>query len=299
MNTDRKALRGIIPAVITPMNEHGRVDEKALHDQVRYLSDAGVHGFFVGGTTGEGAFLGTEELRESFRIAREASRGRQFLCLASLRPSTSQVLEELPRLLELEPDYLVIIAPYYLAMRQPDILAHFRAVLDVSSVPVIVYNIPSSTHNPIAVETVLELARDARVAGTKDSSGDFISFSRGVLTPVRDGFTWVQGEDYLFGPSFMMGAQGAVTGLGNVEIEPYLSLMCAVEHADWAKVRQCQARINRLYGIIRAVNGRTLPAIKAAVSIQGRCEPWTRQRSMNVSREDLGRVEKALREAMG
>ena len=102
---------------------------------------------------------------------------------------------------------MVIIAPYYLSFRQSDIIEHYRQVIEVSSVPVIVYNIPSTTHNPIALDTVLELARDPKVAGTKDSSGDFIPFSRGVIAHSDSNFSWIQGEDYLHGPSLMVGAR--------------------------------------------------------------------------------------------
>jgi 4-hydroxy-tetrahydrodipicolinate synthase len=253
-----------------------------------------VQGFFVGGTTAEGAYLSSEELRRSFEVVREVSRNGQFLCLACLRSSTDVVCEEVKALADLEPDYMVIIAPYYLSMRQSDILDHFRTVIDVSAAPVIVYNIPGTTHNPIALETILELSRHPKVAGTKDSSGDFIPFSRGVLTDCDGGFSWIQGEDCLHGPSLMLGAQGIVTGLGNVFVEDYVSMYRASRQEDWDTVRQMQQRINGLSGIIRSCDGRVIPSIKAGASVLGRCGPWMRVRSMTPSREDLAAVEKVL-----
>jgi len=283
-------LHGVIPAIITPMDEHGALDTEALGRQAAYLSKAGVHGFFVGGTTAEGAYLSTEELRTAFTVVRRASEGRQFLCLASLRASTAMVCAEVEALADLQPDFMVIIAPYYLAASQSDILHHFREILAVSRAPVIVYNIPSTTHNPISLETVLELAREAKVVGTKDSSGDFKAFSRGVLEGCGPGFAWIQGDDYLDGPSLQVGAHGLVTGLGNVRIDDYLAMYRAAQEGDWETVKDCQRRVNRLYGVIRACEGRVIPAIKAAVSLEGRCQPWMRNLSMSPTEADLKAV---------
>jgi len=287
-------LHGVIPAIITPMDRRGKVDTDALARQVAYLSEAGVHGFFVGGTTAEGAYLSTEELRSSFTVVRQASGGRQFLCLASLRPSTAMVCSEVQAMADLQPDYMVIIAPYYLSASQEDIAYHFREVGKVSSAPVIVYNIPSATHNPISLETVLELAQDQKIVGTKDSSGDFRTFSRGVLDGSGQDFAWIQGDDCLDGPSLQVGAHGIVTGLGNVRIDDYLAMYQAALEADWETVKDRQRRINRLYDIIRVCGERVIPAIKAAVSLQGRCQPWMRNLSMSPTKADLAAVEKVL-----
>jgi 4-hydroxy-tetrahydrodipicolinate synthase len=299
MKDKAKHLHGVIPAIITPMDEQGHIDYVALEAQASYLSEASVQGFFIGGTTAEGAYLTTEELRSSFQVVRNVSQGEQFLCLASLRSSTNAVCEEVNALKDIEPDFLAIIAPYYLSFRQSDIIEHYREVLQVASAPVIVYNIPSTTHNNITLETVLELAKDPRVSGTKDASGDFIPFSRGVLEHIGEDFSWIQGEDYLYGPSLMIGAHGIVTGLGNVQIHDYVEMYRASQQQDWDTVRHMQQRINQLYGVIHSCGGRDIPAIKAAVSILGRCKPWMRACSMSASREDLAAVEKVLHQLEG
>jgi dihydrodipicolinate synthase/N-acetylneuraminate lyase len=92
----------------------------------------------------------------------------------------------------------------------------------------------------------------------------------------------------------MVGAQGIVTGLGNVFIEDYVEMYRASRQQDWETVKDMQQRINRLYGVIRSCDGRTIPAIKAAVSVLGRCAPWMRARSMTPSKADLAAVTKVL-----
>jgi len=287
-------LGGVIPAIITPMNEQGRIDTGALEKQTAYLADSGVHGFLIGGTTAEGAYLSTDELRVVLKIVRGISRGRQFICAASLRPSTAMVQAEIEALADLDPDYLVVIAPYYLSATQDDIKHHFREVLKAACAPLIVYNIPSTTHNLISLETVLELADEPRIAGTKDSTGDFIPFSQGVLNSSGSDFSWFQGQDFLFCASLFLGAQGLVSGLCNVHADNFVAMYQAAQEKDWETVKTKQRSVNRLFKIIPACGGRVIPAIKAAVCIEGRCQPWMRNQYMSPSASDLKAVEKAL-----
>jgi 4-hydroxy-tetrahydrodipicolinate synthase len=288
-------LRGVIPAIITPLTEQGKIDFDLLEKQASYLSGAGVHGFFVGGTTAEGAYLGTEEKREIFKVVRRVTEGGQFLCAAYIEPSTDAVLEQMRALEATEPDYVVAVTPYYLAMRQEDILHHFRRVAAAAPAPLILYNIPGNTHNPIALQTVLQLAQEKNIAGIKDSTGNFVDFSRGVLGKNPEGFVWIQGEDYLDGPSLMVGCNGIVTGLGNARIEPYVSMYRAAREEDWRTVRACQARINVLYGIIRLC-GNSIAAAKAAAELAGRGSRWMRQRSQSLTDEQIKEAAQILGE---
>jgi 4-hydroxy-tetrahydrodipicolinate synthase len=289
---DRK-LKGVIPAIITPLNDSGKPDLRLLEKQAAYLSAAGVHGFFIGGTTAEGAYLTTGEKREIYAAVRDACAGRQFLCAACIRPSTPEVAAEMRAVADLKPDFVVAVTPYYLAMRQEDIKAHFRILAAAAPAPLILYNIPGNTHNPIELETVLELAEEEKIAGIKDSSGNFIAFSRGVLKAKPPGFSWIQGEDYLDAPSLMLGCDGIVTGLGNARIEPYVRMYAAAREADWQAVRECQQRINLLYGIIRLC-GNSIAAAKAAAELAGRGSRRLRQASMSLTDGQVARIAKIL-----
>jgi 4-hydroxy-tetrahydrodipicolinate synthase len=283
---EKLQLRGVIPAIITPMDEQGKIDFDLLEKQAAYLSEAGVHGFFIGGTTAEGAYLSTEEKGEIFKVVRRVSAGRQFLCAAYIQPCTAAVLEQMRALEASEPDYVVAVTPYYLSMRQEDILEHFRQVAAAAPAPLILYNIPGNTHNLIALETVQELAGEKNVAGIKDSTGNFIGFSRGVLGKNPEGFVWIQGEDYLDGPSLMIGCHGIVTGLGNARIETYVRIYRAAREGDWQTVRECQARINVLYGIIRLC-GNPIAAAKAAAELAGRGSRWMRQKTQSLTAQQM------------
>lgn len=263
-------LHGVIPALITPLTETGAIDFAMFDKHVEYLSSAGVQGLFVNGTTGEGAYLTTAEKRETFRHVKQITQGRQFLCAACLQPSTELALQEIRQFEALEPDFMVTVAPYYYGVSQEVIYQHYVEIAAQSPVPVIVYNIPSRTHNPIALDTIFKLIQVENIAGVKDSSGDFAAFSRGVYSNNHPNFAWIQGEDYLDGPAFLIGADGIVTGLGNVWIDPYFAMYEAYKTHNPDGIHQAQKQINALYEIVQRVGGKTIPAIKAGATCFGR-----------------------------
>ena len=291
---NKKKLEGVIPALILPVNEKGKIDFKLLEKQATYLISAGVNGLFINGTTGEGAWLTTDEKVEAFKVAKEMSEGKVFLCAACIQPSTEIVINEIKAFEKLEPDYIVAVTPYYYSVSQNVIIEHFKKIAQYSSVPLIIYNIPQCTHNKIELSTVLKLAQEENIAGVKDSSGDFVSFTRGACTSVPESFSWIQGEDYLDGPAFNCGANGIVTGLGNVWIEPYIKMFQAAKARNNSRVNEIQKEINNLYELIQVTGGKVIPAIKAAVTLLGRSTKWMKMLSLTLSDEDIEKVKRVI-----
>ncbi len=290
----KKKLEGVIPAPLTPLTEQGKVDFPLLQKQLSWFLQAGINGLFIGGTTGEGAYLTTAEKRDIFTAAREVVGGRVPLCLACIQPSTSQVLDELAALEDLEPDFVVAVTPFYYGMPQQAVLAHFLQIADRSPVPLVLYNIPQCTHNAIAVETVLELAHAKNIAGLKDSSGDFVSFTRGLLASVPPHFSWIMGEDALDGPALLAGASGIVSGLSNVWVRFHVDLYRAAVAGDREGVRKNQALIDRLYGIHRVTGGKVIPVLKAGASFFGRSSLRMKIPSLALSDGEVEAVRRVL-----
>ncbi len=292
--TSKKRLEGVIPALILPEEENGKMNFNFLEKQVNYLSSAGVDGVFINGTTGEGAWLTLEKKVQIFKLVKEFSEGKILLCAACLQPSTDMVINEIRIIEKYEPDYIVAVTPYYYSVSQDIIIEHFKKITHYSSVPLILYNIPQCTHNKIELNTVLELAKEENIAGVKDSSGDFISFTRGVYTSMFESFSWIQGEDYLDGPSFNIGADGVVTGLGNVFIEPYIQMYKEAKKGNYQKVNEMQKKINKLYEIIQVTGGKVIPAIKAGTALLGRSSKWMKIISMSLNNNEVTKIEKIL-----
>ena len=290
----KKKLEGIVPALILPFKKSGKINFELLEKQVSYLVSSGINGLFVNGTTGEGAWLTMEEKEQVFKFVKETSKGKVFLCAACLQPTTELVMSEIKIYEKYEPDYLVAVTPYYYSVSQNVIIEHFKEIAYCSSVPLILYNIPQCTHNKIELNTVLELAKEENIAGLKDSSGDFISFTRGMYAPVPETFSWIQGEDYLDGSALNCGANGMVTGLGNVFIEPYIRMYQAAKKGNYQKVNEMQKKINKLYEIIQVTGGKVIPAIKVGTALLGRSSKWMKTISMSLNNNEVRKIEKIL-----
>ena len=289
-----KKLEGVIPALLAPCREDGGTDFKLLEKQTDYLVRGGIQGIFVNGSTGESAYLSTREKKEIFTCAAGIARGKVALCAACIQPSTEQTLEELAVMEKLEPDFIVAVTPYYYKVSQNVILDHYRRISESTAVPVLAYDIPSCTHNKIELGTILELSRLKNIHGIKDSSGDFVTFSRAISAGAKAGFSWIQGDDYLDAASFLAGASGIVTGTGNVWIEPYVEMYRAAKAGNTAAVNAAQKKINALCEVFGVVGGQVIPGIKAAAHLLGRSHRWMRQASMTVSDEDLEKIRKVL-----
>ena len=289
-----KTLQGIIPALITPFKEDGTLNAALLEKQVAYLADAGVDGFFVNGTTGEGPYLNASEKKEAFRIVQSVSAGRQFLCLACIQPSTQMVLEEMRVSAPLSPDFVVAVPPYYYGAPQEVVYQHYQAIAAAAECPLILYDIPSRTQNSLALETAVRLLPHPNIVGMKDSSGDFIRFSRGVLGYNTPSFAWIQGEDYLDGASLLLGARGIVTGLGNVWIEPYIKMRDAHRQGNAQAVLQAQAQINTVYEIIN-ITGKVIPPIKAAAMLLGRSTALMKTPGLTLNADEIAKVKDVLK----
>jgi 4-hydroxy-tetrahydrodipicolinate synthase len=294
MASHKKELAGVISAPLIPLSEKGKLDLATLQKQISYLIESGINGLFVNGTTGEGAYLTLEEKLAILRTVKEVAAGRVFLCAACIQPSTPQVLTELDEVLKIEPDFVVAVSPYYYSLPQDAILRHFREIARRSSVPLIAYNIPQCTHNPLSFDTIQGLAHEENIAGIKDSSGDFVSFGRGLSADFPSHFSWIMGEDYLDGAALLMGARGIVSGLSNVWARYHVELYNAVRAGDKAGALRNNALIHELYGIHRVTGGKVIPALKAGAAFFSRCTPWMKIPGLELSEHETSQVRLVL-----
>ncbi len=280
--------------MITPLHEDGQIDLALFEKQTAYLASAGVQGFFVNGTTSEGAYLTTTEKVQTCQRLQQVKQPDQVVCAACIQPSTELVLEEMRAFEPLAPDFLVAVTPYYYDAPQDVLIRHYTMIAEASPAPVLLYNIPSCTHNPLTLATIRTLAGVNNIVGIKDSSGDFMAFSQGVHADYPSDFTWIQGEDLLDGPSLLIGAHGMVTGLGNVWIEPYIAMYQAAQAGDAAEVKRAQQQINALYEIIPAAEGQVIAAIKAGAGLLGRSAPTMKLPGLTLRTDQIERVKQVL-----
>lgn len=265
-----QALGGVIPPLVTPLHEDRTLDEERLPRLVRRCLDAGCSGIFVNGSTGEGPWLTAAQRRRAVQLA--ASTGTVVLAGVML-PGTSMTLEAAADAEAAGADAVVVAAPYYFAAGDDAIRRHVEAVAAAVRIPVILYNIPQTTHNPMSAAVVERLAADPRVIGIKDSSGDMDLFRSRLLLRDRRPFRVLQGAERVMGESLRLGADGLVPGSANVSPDLFVGLRRAVREGDDAAARAAEQRIGELVRIYSIAPG--FAAMKAACSVLGVCSRMT------------------------
>lgn len=191
-----EALRGVLPPLITPLHDDQGLDEEGFRRQLRRCLDAGCTGVFVNGSSGEGPWLTRAQRRRAVELAVEEG---TVVLAGVMLPGTSMTLEAAADAERAGADAVVVAAPYYFGAGEGAIVRHVEAVAAAVSVPVILYNIPQCTHNPLTAAVVAELAPNPRVVGIKDSSGDMALLESHLAHRERHSFRVLQGAEQAMG----------------------------------------------------------------------------------------------------
>ena len=278
-------LHGIIPPVITPLTEAGTFDAASAERLYRHHLDAGVHGLFLFGSSGEGPLLRDFDRVEALDVAVKTVDSKIPLLVGTMEPGTDQVIAQGLRVQEQGADALVVCPPFYFPATQEEILPPFRKIHEAVALPILVYDIPYTAKVKVELETMLTLAEEGTVIGAKDSSGDFVSFRR-LLVKRPKGFKLFTGFELLIDTVLLQGADGSVPGLANVAPELFVQLYDQWQDRRTEQALETQERIVRLYdmfippeGAFRA--GYFLGAMKTAMKLRGiiatnrTCDPFS------------------------
>lgn len=287
--------KGVVNAILTPFRENGKIDIPLLEKQTLFLVDGGLDGLFVNGSTGEGLLLTPDERYENLNCIKAVTNDKVDLYACCIQPTTHQVIKDVEKIQTLEPDYIVAVPPLYYHGDQDMIYIHFKEIAAASAIPLVLYNFPQMTNNPLHFETMVKLAELENVIGIKDSSGDFLSFVQGAVSHSSDQFCWMQGDDLLHASSLLGGSKAVVTGLGNVSIKDHVVLYKAFLRKDYDTMWAHQKELNKLYRIITET-GKGVPAIKAATAILGRSTFPMKDSWLNVTPAEIKKVESILAE---
>lgn len=207
--------RGSIVALVTPMGEAGEVDFGAFEALLDWHAEQGTDGIVVAGTTGEAATLLAAEVEELLRRAVRRLGGRVPVIAGTGTPSTAITIERTRRACEVGVDGVLMVTPYYNRPGQAGLLQHFWAAAEASSVPVLLYNVPSRTACDLLPETLEQLAEHPRIVGVKDATGD-IGRAREILERCGDDFLLFSGDDASCREWLLAGAQGVISVTANV-----------------------------------------------------------------------------------
>ena len=215
----RKAISGVLTAIVTPFTAEGALNLPALRQQVQRQLAAG-NGIFCGGTNGEFFVLNEEEKIAIARTCVEEAAGRAPVVAHIGEVSTRETRRLGQQIALLGVDAVSAITPWFVPLKQEELINHYTAIADALSVPLFLYNIPARTGNTIAPETARQLARHENIVGIKDSAGSYDSL-KGFLDAVRDidGFDVLNGPDSLIHQGFVDGCSACISGLASAPFQ--------------------------------------------------------------------------------
>ena len=270
---------GIIPPIITPFDEQGRVNRQALADMSGFLIERGMHGLFPFGTTGEFYAVGDEEYMDALRIVRQAAegrtdrKGRPIQLIAGCSAITTRQATHLTKLVEQVGGYdaVSVLTPMFVSQTQEELYRFYRTVADSTSLPVIMYINKPTTNVTIEPATAARIARDCpNVVGVKDSTGDMTNCAEYIrLTrDIRERFSVMMGRDTLIYAGLHYGCSGAVASCANVAPRLVADIFDKFEDGDWQGALDAQFALAPLRLASTALG--TFPeVIKEGLELQG------------------------------
>ena len=257
--------KGMATAMVTPMTADG-VDYEALGRFIDFQLASGINALVSVGTTGESATLSPEERNKviSFTIDRVA--GRVPVIAGTGTNNTLHAIDFSVNADKAGADALLVVTPYYNKATQNGLIAHFTAIADKVTKPIILYNVPSRTGCNLLPATVEKLAEHPNICAIKEASGNMSQVVE-LFARCGDKIAVYSGEDGLTVPILSMGGLGTISVLSNVLPKEAVAMTDAFfagrvqEAADW----QCKL-LPVINGLFSEVN--PIPA-KAAVSAMG------------------------------
>jgi 4-hydroxy-tetrahydrodipicolinate synthase len=241
------AIHGVIPAMLTPFDANGKVDEAALRQYVEFLLARGVHGLFPCGTNGEGLLLSLEERKRVATIVVEQVDGRVPVIVHTGAINTEQTIELTKHAKSIGADAVGVVAPYYFPHDDLCLEQHFLAVANsVPDLPVYLYNIPGNAKNSISPKLASRLHKQCpNIAGIKDSSKDLNRLEE-FIAANDENFTVIVGTDSLVFPALAVGAAGVVSAVANVFPEEVVKIYQYYSEGKIVEAKKQQYYVNKL-----------------------------------------------------
>ena len=260
-----KSFNGIFPAIITPMTAEGRLNEDAFRQVMEFNIQAGVHGFWVAGGTGESVLLDDAENCRIAEIASDQNQGRTANIMHVGAPTTARSAHLAEHAARAGVEAICCVPPFFYGQSDKGIVEHYRVVAAAADLPFFVYNLPSATGVEITPDLMAKIQeRVPQLAGLKHSA-PYIPY---VKSFAEMGLSCLIGNCRLFLPALLIGATGCVDGPPNMAPELWVNIWRAYEAGDIPAASKAQEKASsaaealsvtsKFHGTIKAVLGQRL-----------------------------------------
>ncbi len=268
-------LRGIVPPLVTPLADPETLDRKGLQRLVEHVLAGGVAGVFILGTTGEGPSLSYRLRQQTIDVVVEQVAGRVPVLVGITDTSYDESLGLAGYAADAGAQAVVLAPPCYYPAGQNDLARYLRRLAGACPLPLVLYNMPSHTKLPLAMDTLAELLDVPNLVGMKDSSGDMIYFHQVCrLVRQRPDWTLLVGPEELLAEAVLFGADGGVCGGANVFPELYVAVDQAARAGQLERLRTLHDQVLRVASALYTLGSpgaAVTQGIKAALAVLGIC----------------------------
>lgn len=285
--------KGSFPALVTPFT-NGAVDWDTLKKLVEWHIAQGSNGIVPVGTTGESPTLSHEEHNRVIEEVVKAAAGRVPVIAGAGSNATAEGIELIRHAEAAGADAALVVTPYYNKPTQRGMVAHFTAMHDASSLPIIIYNIPGRSVVDMSPETMGELAKLPRIIGVKDATGDLSRVAKQRLTCGPD-FVQLSGEDATALGFNAMGGVGCISVTANVAPKLCAEMQAATLAGDYVTAMEYQDKLMPLHIAIFLEPG--VAGAKYAMSKLGLCAAEVRLPLTELGDATKARIDTAMAHA--
>jgi 4-hydroxy-tetrahydrodipicolinate synthase len=261
------SFKGIIPPIITPINDDFSIDEDGYAAVIEYMIEHGVHGIIVGGTTGEFYALSAEERVRQFSFAKDIIKDRVQLVCGVNDITTAGACDFAVAARDAGADGILVAAPYYSQPTEPEHAAHCLAIDNAANLPIMLYNYPGRTSINMGEDFLDRVSKSPNIKALKEASGDInrlhllannypnIEVSCGAEDQALEFFVW--------------GATSWVTPMGNFFAEEVVAMydICANQQ-NFAKARRIMSVLLPLTTVLEG-GGQLIQCTKVACALFG------------------------------
>jgi len=270
-------LKGIIPPLITPLNNYNELDIPGLQRLIEHQVSAGIDALFVLGTNGEAPSLSLRLRKDFIEKTCEFVNRRVPVLVGITDTSFANSLEVSEYAQGAGADAVVVAPPYYFPVTNEEIIQYLETLVPTLPLPFLLYNMPSHTKIQLTVD-VVKRAKELGAVGIKDSSGDMLFFYS-LIEEFKDSpdFSVITGTELFLPETIMNGGHGAVAGGANMFPELFVELYKASVAKDLDNICKLREKVLLLYRTIYQVGkhaSRFVKGTKCGLSVMGICNDY-------------------------
>jgi 4-hydroxy-tetrahydrodipicolinate synthase len=289
-------LSGVMPALVTPFDDAGKLDFGRFENLLTKLRDDGVKGWVPCGSTGEYNALTADERAAVLKFVAEFANKDELLIAGTNAGSTWEVIEHTKRARDLGYDTVLLSAPFY-AMPAPDeLIAHYQAVLDAVDVAIVLYNYPPKVGVEVGFDVLDAFVDNPRILGIKESSGNLLR-AIDIRSRYGDRYQVTNGSDDQTLDFYLWGATSWICGPANCMARACVDLVNRIESGNWLAARD---KMQIMYGVMSSLeSGKFVQKVKYGCELAGTPVGVGRRPLLALSAEEKSAFKKAMEPVLG